>query len=179
MKKHCCKKRGSDTYQKSNYATFYIKTWQNFCILTAGFTKSCHSKRSLKAVNNTPAPQIWRFVTCQNCQMICKPYCWDKQHANMSPHDRLINSYALLPENNVSFFFFFFFLSVFNAHTSILSSRNHFCMIFLNSHKYFQDIFLRHVRDVTEETSFFEICLSKNNREPSWMSHKVSFCIFL
>ena len=94
----------SDTYQKSNYATFYMKLWQDFCILTAGYTKSYHLKTSLKTVNNTPAPEMWRSLTCQNCQMICKPYCWDKQHTNMSPNDRLINGYALLLENDVSFF---------------------------------------------------------------------------
>ena len=172
------KKRRSDTYW--NLITkLFIWNFDKISVFWQRITDTYHLEISLKAVNHTPTPEIRWLLTCQNCQMICKPYCWDKQHANMSPHDRLINSYALLPENNVSFFFVFFFLSVFNAHTSILSSRNLFCMIFLNSHKYFQDIFLRHIRDVTEETSFFEICLSKNNREPSWMSHKVSFCSFL
>ena len=55
-------------------------------------------------IDNTPAPEIWRSLTCQNCQMICKQCCWDKQHANMSPRDRPIKSYALLQENDVSFF---------------------------------------------------------------------------
>ena len=76
-------------------------------ILTAGYTRSYYLKKSLKAVNNTPAPEIWRLLKCQNCQMICKPYCWDKQHANMSPHDRLNNDYALLPENSISFLWVF------------------------------------------------------------------------
>ena len=31
-KKHYYKKRGSDIYRKSNYATFYIKLRQDFCI---------------------------------------------------------------------------------------------------------------------------------------------------
>ena len=57
-------------------------------------------------------------------------YYWDKQHANMS---RLINGYALLPENDV-----------FNAHRSVLSERNHFLWYFwivANTFKtYFWDI---------------------------------------
>ena len=120
-------------------------------ISTAGYTKSYHSQKSLKAVNNTPSPEIWRLLTCQNCQMICKPYCWDKQHANMSPHDRLINGYALLPENDVSFFFFFFFFwGVLTPAYRFYQQETIFCAIFLNSHKYFQDICLRHIREVTE-----------------------------
>ena len=31
-KKHCYKKRGSDIYRKSYYATFYLKLRQDFCI---------------------------------------------------------------------------------------------------------------------------------------------------
>ena len=54
-KKHCYKKGGSDIYQKSNYATFYVKLRQDFCILTAYYTKSYYSEKPLKAVNNTPA----------------------------------------------------------------------------------------------------------------------------
>ena len=177
MKKHCCKKRGSDTYQKSNYATFYMKTWQHFCILTAGFTKSCHSKRSLKAVNNTPAPQIWRFVTCQNCQMICKPYCWDKQHANMSPHDRLNNDYALLPENSISFLWVFLTPTHrFYQHETIFVW---YCWIVTNTFKEyifqtyqrrqrinFFEICLRRLKDVTWKTSFFScICLKMSQKK--------------
>ena len=41
-----------------------------------------------------------------------------------------------------------------NSPTSILSARNHFCGIFLNSYKYYQEIFLRCIRQVTEYTSF-------------------------
>ena len=35
-----------------------MKLRQDFYILTAGYTKSYHSKKSLKAVNNTPATEI-------------------------------------------------------------------------------------------------------------------------
>ena len=55
---HCYKKRGSDIYQKSNHATFCKKLGQDFCILIAGYTKSYHSEKSLKAVNNTPTTEI-------------------------------------------------------------------------------------------------------------------------
>ena len=56
-----------------------------FPVVTAGYTKSYYSKNSLKAVINTPATEIWRFLTCQNCQMICGLYYWDKKHAMISP----------------------------------------------------------------------------------------------
>ena len=35
-----------------------MKLRQDFCILTAGYTKSYHSTKLLKAVNNTPATEI-------------------------------------------------------------------------------------------------------------------------
>ena len=59
---HCYKKRGSDIYQKSNDATFCKKLRQDFCILIAGYTKSYHSEKSLKAVNNTPTTYIRRLL---------------------------------------------------------------------------------------------------------------------
>ena len=102
------KKRRSDTYW--NLITkLFIWNFDKISVFWQRITDTYHLEISLKAVNHTPTPEIRWLLTCQNCQMICKPYCWDKQHANMSPHDRLINSYALLPENNVSFFFVFFF----------------------------------------------------------------------
>ena len=55
----------------------------------------------------------------------------------------------------------FCFLSVFNSPTFILSAWNHFCGIFLNCHKYFQEIFLRRIWYVTDKTPFFEICLRR------------------
>ena len=143
MKKKRCYKNHGQILTRNLITQLFVWALTRILILTAGYTKSYYLKKSLKAVNNTPAPEIWRLLTCQNCQMICKPYCWDKQHTNMSPNERLINGYALLLENDVS-------TSAFNAHTSILSARNHFCVIFLNSHKYFQDIFLGHIRDVRE-----------------------------
>ena len=41
-----------------------------------------------------------------------------------------------------------------NSTTFILSARNHFCGIFLNSQKYFHKMFLRCITDVTKKTSF-------------------------
>ena len=73
-----------------------------FQAMTAGHTKAHHSEKSLKVVINTLAIGIWRFLTCQNCQMICMPYYWDKQHANITPLivlADLINGYALFLEN--------------------------------------------------------------------------------
>ena len=73
-----------------------------FQAMTAGYTKAHHSEKSLKVVINTLAIGIWRFLTCQNCQMICMPYYWDKQHANITPLivlADLINGYALFLEN--------------------------------------------------------------------------------
>ena len=125
LKKALLQKTSSHNYQISDYATFYMKLWQDFCILTAGYTKSYYLKKLLKAVNNTPAPEMWRLLTCQNCQMICKPYCWDKQHTNMSPHDRLINGYALLLENDVSFFECFQ-----RPHIDFISTKPFLCDIF-------------------------------------------------
>ena len=137
-KKHCYKKRGSDIWHKSNYANFCKKLRQDFCILTAGYTKSYHSEKSLKTVNNTPTAEISRLLILQNCQMICKPYYWDKQHANISP---LVLMTDWLMAMHCSQKTTFHFLKVFNVHTSILPARNHFCGICFNSHKYFQDIF--------------------------------------
>ena len=57
-KEHCYKKRGSDTYQKPNYTTSYMKLSQDFCILTVGYTKSYHLKKLIRAVNNTPPPEL-------------------------------------------------------------------------------------------------------------------------
>ena len=118
-----------------------------FQAVAVGYTKSYHSERSLKAANNTPSTGILRLSTWQNYQMICRPYYWDKQHVNIS-------SLILMAAWLMAMYRFqkmtFHFLSVFNGPTSILSARNHFCGIFLSSHKYFQDIFLRRVRDITE-----------------------------
>ena len=54
---------GWDIYQKSNYATFCKKLRQDFLILTAGYTKYYHSKKSLKTVNDTSATETWRLLT--------------------------------------------------------------------------------------------------------------------
>ena len=55
-------KSGSDIYLKSNYATFCKKLPQDFCILTVVYTKSYHSEKALKTVNNTPTTEIWRLL---------------------------------------------------------------------------------------------------------------------
>ena len=146
-KKHFYKKRGPDICQKSTYATFYMKLWQYFCILTAGYKKSYHSEKSLKGVISTPVTKIWRLLTRENWQMICKPYDWDKQHQNISPLTHIADwLMAMRCSHKTSFHF----LSVSNVHISILWAQNHFCGIFLESHKYLQHIFSRRIRDVTE-----------------------------
>ena len=111
MKKHCYKKRGSDIYLKSNYATFYLKLCQEFFYFRT-WQRVIKSliiwKKSLKVVNNTPATGISRSLTWQNSQMICRLYYWDKQYASISPlilMAALINCYALLPENVIFFSF--------------------------------------------------------------------------
>ena len=139
-----------------------MKLWQDFCILTAGYTKSCHFKKSLKAVKNT----------CQNCQMICKPYCWDKQHTNMSSHDRLVNGYALLPENDVWFFWVFLTLThQFYQHETIFVwyfwiVTNTFKIYFwdiseTSENKHLFEISLRRLKDVTWKNIFFEMYLRR------------------
>ena len=93
---------------------------------------------------------LWLLLlTQQYCQMICKPYYLDKQHANISPLILMTNSLLAMHCSQKTTFHF---LTVFNVHTCIISVRNHFCGIFLNSHKYFQDIFLRRIKDVTESS---------------------------
>ena len=128
--------------------TYKISVFQ---AVAAGYTKSYHSEKLLKAVNNTHVTEIWRLLTCQNFQMICRPCYLDKQHANIS---LLIFMVDWLMAMHCSKKATFHFLSVIYGPTSILSDRNRFCGMFLNSHKYFQDIFLRRFRDVREETSF-------------------------
>ena len=46
-KKHYYKKRGSDIYHKSNYAAFYIKLRQDFCI------SSCDDNKVYKVLSVT------------------------------------------------------------------------------------------------------------------------------
>ena len=60
-KKHCYKKCASDIYRQSNYATFYLKLRQDFCISDSdnGLCKGLSVKKSLKVVNNTPTIMLW------------------------------------------------------------------------------------------------------------------------
>ena len=120
-----------------------------FQAVTAGYTKFYHSEKLRNAVNNTPATEICRLLTCQNCncQMLCRPYHWCKQHANISP---LILITDWLMAIHCSQKTTSHFLSVFNDPKFILSARSYVCGIFSNSHKYFQKIFLIRIRDVTE-----------------------------
>ena len=73
--------------------------------------------------------------------MICKPYHWDKPHANISPL-MLITDWLLVMHCSQKTTFHF--LSVLNVHTSILAARNHFVGYFwivTNTFKiYFWDI---------------------------------------
>ena len=99
--------------------------------VTVGYTKSYHSEK----------------LACQNCQMICRPYYWDKQYGNISPLILMIDWLMVMHCSQETKFHF---LSVVNGPTSTLSARSHFWGIFLNCHEYFQEIFLGHIRDVTE-----------------------------
>ena len=118
-----------------------------FQTVTTYYTNSYHSEKSLITVNNTPAIEIWPLLTCENCQVICRPYYWDEQPANISPLILMTHWLMAKPCSRKKTFHF---LSVFNGPTSILSTQNHVCGIFLNSHKYFQEMFLRRIKDVTE-----------------------------
>ena len=80
-KKHCYKKRGSDIYRKSNYATFYVtslrflyfsKQLAQF-IVTTGYTQFYQSKKSQKVVNNTITIGFSRYLTCQNSHVDISP----------------------------------------------------------------------------------------------------------
>ena len=88
-----------------------------------------------------------RWLACQN------------SHIDISPlmlMTGLIDIYALLPEN-VSFLECFqgsriYFIRYFNNPAEIKS--NHFWGIFLENHKFLREIFLRRLRDFTEQKSF-------------------------
>ena len=91
-KKHYYKKRGSDIYRKSNYATFYIKLRQDFCISGCDDNKVYKvlsvEKKSLKVVNNTIDDiGLWWLLTFQNS------YAEISQLILMTD---LINNHALL-----------------------------------------------------------------------------------
>ena len=72
-----------------------------------------------------------------------------------------IDIYSLLPEN-VSFLECFqpshsYFIRYYNNPAEINDNpteitRNHFRGVFLKNHKYFQEMFLRRLRDITEKT---------------------------
>ena len=130
-----------------------------FQTVTASYTKSDNSKKSLKAINNTPATEIWQLLTFQNCQMMCRPYYRDKQHANIS---LLILMTDWLMVMHCSQKTTFYFLSVFYSPISNLSTQNHLCSIFLSSHIYFQEILLRRISEFTYRNLFWDIC------ETSW-----------
>ena len=95
-KKQCYKKRGSDVYRKSNYATFYLTSprFLYFSIVHSNnglcIYRFISWKKLLKVVNNTPTIGLWRSLTCQNF------------HDSVSPLMLMTDSidiYALLPEN--------------------------------------------------------------------------------
>ena len=102
--------------------------------------------------------------------MICKPYYWDKQHVNISP---LVLMTDWLMAMHCSQKTAFHFLNVVNVHTPILSARNYFCGIFFDSHKCFQDIFLRRIRELKKTSllrcfgEVFEMSLSME----IWLRH--------
>ena len=125
-----------------------MNLWQDFCILTVGYTKSYHSEKSLKAVNNTPATEIWRLLTCQKCLMICKPYYWDKQHANISP---LVLMTDWLMAMHCSQKMTFHFLSVFSVHTSIWD------MFKKNMKNIFFEMYLRRLKESQKRHLFWDV----------------------
>ena len=155
--KHCYRKCGSDIYHKSSYATFYL-TLPRFLIsahfiVTTGYIKLYQSKKkSLKVVNNTPTVGLWPSLTCQNSHAIISPLIFMTD---------FIDIYSLLPEN-VSFLECFqrshsYFIRYYNNPAEITDNPteitwNHFRGVFLKNHKYFQEMFLRRLRDVTEKT---------------------------
>ena len=96
---------------------------------------------------------------CQNSHAIISPLIFMTD---------FIDIYSLLPEN-VSFLECFrrshsYFIRYYNNPVEITDNpteitRNYFCGVFLKNHKYFQEMFLRRLRDVTEKTYFLR-CFS-------------------
>ena len=77
-KKHCYKKCGSDTYRKSNYATFYLKLREDFYIAgrNNGLCKILSAEKITKSSNynsnnsnNTLTIWIQRSLTCQKISL--------------------------------------------------------------------------------------------------------------
>ena len=146
-----------------------MKLWQDFCILTAGYTKSYYMKKSLKAVNNTPAPEILRLLTCQNCQWFVSHIAEINNIQTWARNDRLINGYGLLLENDVSFFWVFLTPTHwFYQHETIFAW---YFWIVTNTKIYFWDI-----SETSENKHLFEICL-RRLKDVTW---KTSFmgCIW-
>ena len=102
-------------------------------------------------IDNTPAPEIIHLLLRFDDRWHAKTAKWFASNAaeinNMQTWAHMTDELKAMHCCKKTMFPFF---SDFNTHTSILSARNHFCVIFLNSHKYFQDIFLRYIRDVKE-----------------------------
>ena len=80
-KKQCYKKRGSDVYRKSNYATFYLTSprFLYFSIVHSNnglcIYRFISWKKLLKVVNNTPTIGLWRSLTSQNSHAFSCDYC--------------------------------------------------------------------------------------------------------
>ena len=111
-KKYCYKKRGSDIYRKSTYATFFV-TLSRFLyfskelaqfIVTTGIYSFISRKKSLKVVNSTLTIGFWRALTCQN------------SHVHISQLGRLDWFISMQCSHKT-----FHFLSVSDGPTSILS----------------------------------------------------------
>ena len=112
-----------------------------FQVVTTGCTQTYHSQKPLKVVNNTPATEVWQLLACQNCQTICRPYYWDKQHVNISP---LILMTGWLMAMHCSQKTKFHFLNVFDSPTSFYQHKTIFLVYFwivANTFKrYFWDV---------------------------------------
>ena len=109
----------------------FIGNFDNISVFWEGFIQSLIiRKKSLKATNDKTAPEICRSLICQNCQMICKPYCWDKHHELTW---QAVNGYELLLENDVSFFECFWRL-----HIDFISAKKTY---FWEKRHLFRDVF--------------------------------------
>ena len=154
-KKHCYKKRGSDIYRKSNYATFFVtsprflyfsKELAQF-IMTTVIYSFISRKKSLKVVNNTLTIGFWRSLTCQN------------SHVDISPLGRLDWLISMHCSHKT-----FHFLSVSDGPTSILSD------IVISLRKLHEIIFVTYFWKTknTCERCFWDVSETSRKRHLFW-----------
>ena len=125
-------------YCKSNCATFCFKLCEDFCTLGIqnGFYKVLvvkRKKKSLKEVNNTTTDRLWQSLTYQNS----------------NKYQSMIFMADLINNSQKTFYFLrVYFIRYFNNPTDI--TQNHLRGVFLKSHIYLREVFLRRLGDVTE-----------------------------